>query len=350
MTIQEDYGIEAGMVKVEAGGAVVASHRLSLSGRIENDGAISAQWLWLHGLNNLLNAGSIEGGVVILAKDSLFNTGSIAAEDSLVVGYYRRFFNSGSIDAGFLYDLGYLFNAGELRVDSAISRFFQNTGLFRVNGALFVGGWFINEGELEAGAIAVVSGFENSGVTRCFGAFENGMWAAADSYILEGGELYTVDFVNSEDCTLSGPGTLCISGHSENHGAIAGPINICDITLAADATPPYLDVNTGGFLQPIYRCAAGTCATVDIADPGGIAALSCSPVPAHEEAVLRFPGMAGSVMLRDAQGRMAAWWNGPFHGEARIPRSGLPDGWYAAHVLGADGGPIGTVRLLFARP
>ncbi len=349
MVILEDCMIDLPLVRVEQEASILAAQRLSMNGRIENEGSISAPWLWLHGSDDLVNTGDISGDVVVLVKDSMFNAGVIVGEDSLVVGFVRPFINSGIVEAGFLYELGYLYNHGEVHADSCVARFFINGDSFRVSGMLFVGSWFMNEGLIEAGAIQVVSGFENHGSIRCSDTFVNGL-AAAESRIHEGADLQTVNFINPSGCHLLGPGTLCVSGTSENHGVISGPITICDITLPLDAPPPYLDVNTGGFLLPIYRCATGTCATVSIEEQSSSAMFGCAPMPAHEEAVLSFPGVAGSILLHDAHGRFAAQLQGPFHGEARIHRPGLPDGWYAAHVLGVDGGLLGTVRVLFIGP
>lgn len=349
MILGSDISIATAVVIVNAQGSLASTQRLDISARVENRGMISAPWMWFNGSDHLINTGRIEGDVVLLVKDSIYNGGEVLGHDSLVLGQYRPCYNEGSMSGAFYYGLGALFNVGTIRCDSSWTRnhFNFSTGLTEVTGNWFASGAFLNEGVVQVGSLQVVSGFDNHGSMSCSGSFLNGSaFGGADSRLYEGASLFTGEFVNPLGAYFRGPGTLCVAGRSENHGVITAPITICDVTLV-EPEAPYLDVNTGSFQQPIYYCTNPVCASVSVPESAVVRGLRAYPVPAVDALSISVPGATATLMLFDATGRKVREVRGPFTAEVVLERNGEADGVYSAMGFSTEGACLGAARVVF---
>lgn len=359
MVADGDVLLSFGRLTIIANGSLRASGSIRFMAGFEGatiHGELAAAAVELNSTDSVVVHGLVTCDTLLAGYTRLANRGAIVAERFFGATWYpgvQAFINAGSLRAARLATARMLWNEGVVEADTAtMDWYYGTTGMSFFGRVPYIRTAFVEVGSgfHVTDTLRIFNRLEVNGSLSCGTFVIGGSGSLAQTWLYAGSELVCGSFLNQSNGFLYGPGSLCISGHSENHGVISAPINICDITLAADAPPPYLDVNTGGFLQPIYRCAVGTCATVDIEGPSSTSALSCAPVPAQEEVVLRFPGLAGSILLHDAQGRVAARLQGPFQGEARVRRSCLPDGWYAARMLGLDGGLMGMVRVLFTAP
>ncbi len=349
MSLDSAVSLPMALVVVGEMGALVSTQPLDISARIENHGSITAPWVWFNGSDILINTGHIEGEVVLLVKDSVYNYGEVHGSDSLVLGYYRRCFNEGFMSGAFYYGLGVMFNSGTVDSDSSWTRLFLNfeSGTIRVTDHWFAAGGFMNEGSIEVGSVEVVSGFENYGSIRCSGNFVNGSsFGGADSRLHEGSTLFAGGFINPIGAYFRGPGSLCVSGNSENHGFISAPISICDLTLL-DPQLPFMDVNTGDFMQPIYYCTDPVCTAVNVPDLDAAHGMMVYPVPSIDALTIALPGGTASLVLFDATGRKVREVRGPFGAEVVLERNGSAAGVYSLQALSSEGILTGHAQAVF---
>jgi hypothetical protein len=358
MTATGSVGLAQGGLEIDASGSldVIGDFRL------------------LPGFKRALFLGNLTARTVELnAQDSVVSYGTMLC-DSIWIRL-ARYVNYGELEAtDFFGAVGFpgmqpIYNAGSIRTGLCVSGHqILNEGQWVSDRASL--NWYISEGgsatfedcsvhvfsELGQGATLVVSDtlriqqdLESFGLLHC-GTFINGaILGTALTRLYLGSELVCGNFVNQSNGFLYGPGSLCIAGHSENHGVISAPINICDITLASDAPPPYLDVNTGGFLLPIYRCAVGSCATVGMREPAAREALTLRPNPAEDWVDIAVHPSASVVVLLDGLGRTVLNRAGPFTSVIRLSRNGLVDGCYMVIVIDEVGQVISRERLFFIK-
>lgn len=345
--------------------SVVSSGSLSVSGsavfsasnvRVVVEGEIQAVELVFNTADSVIVSGSVDCARLFFNAGSLLNSGTITASEFCGFSWFPFPFNhahhnSGYLSCGGLSSYAVLLNTGHLNSVYGNFTVLSNLGTAVFNDRLFVQS-ILGVGDAAlviADTLQVVQLMELYGAVQC-GQFVNG-WStgSAQTWLYAGSELVCGNFLNQSNGFLYGPGSLCISGHSENHGVISAPINICDITLAADAPPPYVDVNTGGYLLPIYRCAAGTCATVGMNEPIYREALLLSPNPADDWVDIAVHPAASEVVLLDGLARTVVAKAGPFTGVVRLARNGLPDGCYMVLVTDDAGQVISRERLFFSR-
>lgn len=336
---------------------------------------VAEEFRMLLGCGRALFQGNLTARTIeINAQDSVVSYGTMLC-DSIWIRQ-GRYVNRGELDATeFFGAVGFpgmqpLYNVGLVRTGLCVSgHIIVNEGHWISSRASL--NWYYSEGgdalfddfllhvssEIGQAASLVVSDtirvqqyFDSYGLIQC-GTFVNGaVIGTAQTRLYVGSELVCGNFINQSNAFLYGPGSLCISGHSENHGVISAPISICDISLESPPQPPYMDVNTGGFLQPIYYCTPGSCATVGVAEDEALVQMRVRPVPAEDWVVVDLPAPASSLVLRDGLGCLVYKQHGPFTHEARLSRGDLPAGWYAVEVIGGDGAIIGRARLLFQAP
>ncbi len=258
-----------------------------------------------------------------------------------------QFSNFGQMNCGWLESYPPFVNAADLHCADVNASFMFNSGSMTVDGSVRVSVDLGNDAGASLMVLDTLLLFqyaENSGFIQC-GQFVNG-WSmgTAQTQINAGGVLQCASFLNQSNGFISGPGSICISGHSENHGSINAPIQICDITLDIVA-PPYLDVNTGGFSQPIYHCVGNDCATVGVQDLGVEVSDALFPVPASGSFTLRSTLQIASAEIRDASGRVVRT-IGPFNGEIVVPRLGLPAGFYTVVLHTSGSGLPRSLQLI----
>ena len=350
VTYAADEDLLPTYTRILPGGALIGQHRLQLTGRLENDGMIQATWFWLHGGDDLVNNGTIASDVFITLKDSSFNYGMITCPDSLVVGWSRRMHNEGAISAGVFYQLGAMNNLGDIDCVSAYLRPFANFQNLIVSDTLYAAAGLINEGMIGSGQLYVNSYFDNFGTVNNLGTFWNGAVIASDTRIFAGGSIITRDLVNPVDASIRGPGTLCIEDHSENHGWIYGPIDICDLTPTS-STAPFMDVHTGGVSNPIYQCVNTLCTTLGVEEPVYGGSITTYPNPAVERITVELGTLAKDVhaiVVVDAVGRDVRTVVGQFTDRVFIARDGLPAGIYTLLLTDRQGRRLGRVRFVFA--
>lgn len=351
-----DLSIASQLVQIESSGSLTVEGRLVFTQStfsISNYGEVSALTVEFHALDSVANHGSIMSDSLMIFGGDFLNYGVIEVATYCGAGYNpsnQLLWNYGVFDCVELVADKRIRNEGTLRCSSGSVYHYYST-----NGTTTAGSFFV-EGRLDVDSFASVfvidtlqiqQYMENYGLIQS-GQFVNG-WVigTAQSYIHAGGVLQCGSFLNQDNGFIYGPGTICISGHSENHGTINAPITICDITLDVVA-PPYLDVNTGGYLQPIYHCPIGSCSSVGISERTEVALL-VYPVPAGRALTLDLgsPGDVSSIDLHDALGRVVRSFRGPFPSYVTVERDGLPAGIYWVTLRSQNGSTVATARVVF---
>ncbi|MFZ1691578.1 MAG: hypothetical protein WAT74_00150 [Flavobacteriales bacterium] len=289
--------------------------------------------------------------VLIAQADSTINFGNIACGDSLVLGWWKALANSGSISTAVLLDLGALNNFGTLACGSAQARTFFNSGSFGVVDTLYNTGSILNDGSLQAGHLITVSGVQTSGPIEVGGLFLNGLLGNADSRINQGGRIEVQDFINSVESEIRGPGELCITGHSENHGTLRGSLIICDLSPSMSMAP-FLDVNTGTFWNEVTYCTNSTCSWTSLSGDGAGWEVRCFPSPASNTFSLslgREVQTAHVIEVYGPTGRMITSLAGPFEPRFMISCSGWSSGLHQVRIIDSSHMPIATMPVLIAR-
>lgn len=263
--------------------AGTGSGQLVITGNIENEGSISGTYIRFFENGVLVNTGMVTGGVVITVKDTTRNYGTIAGTDSLVVGVYRNMLNYGSVSAGKFYSIGNYTNLGQTTALSMVNRFvFSNAqdGMVHVEGKMISGLIFDNIGSIEADSLIIQSGYVLMyGSINCSSALIIGDPPNdCDLYLQSTGSITTQDLLVNEGTIIYGPGTVCITGYSENHGRFGNLLDVCDLSRTT-AAPPFLDVNTGTWHPSVTFCTNTTCDGVGISEAVDLGALRVYPQP-----------------------------------------------------------------------
>lgn len=321
--------------------------------RVHNRGSVDATAIEVHLTDSLLNEGTVSADSISFYEGSLENDGSVVAGFFGVAFFPASYsiHNSGSMDLGDLHCARYFLNNGDLTC-SYMNMFI----LYCSAGAVVTADMFVL-GSLGVGADAslfvvdtlqVAQSGEDYGFVQC-GQFVNGWSMGTASFqVFSEGVLQCGAFTNQANGSVLGPGTICISGHSENHGGISAPITICDITLE-DVQPPYLDMNTGGFLQPITYCGNTACATVGLAEQEEASPVDTYPVPAADRVTIDLRDRpATALALLDSHGAVVRNVSGPLVGKVVLEREQLPAGVYLVRLLQPSGLGERSIRVLFS--
>ena len=198
----------------------------------------------------------------------------------------------------------------------------------------------INEGHvLVMGEILNSGLFNNAGLAEFIGTLLND-----GSIISDAGALMQVegDFVNQD--LVQGEGAICVTGLTENSGAISGTLDFCDWTPTVSA-PPFIDQNTGAVENGITFCQSSPCAT---AIPDGFTqGLELSYAVSTDQPVLNGLPIGADVMLVDAAGRVAQPVRRSVTDRMDMVLSGLPNGTYLLVVRASAGQRV--LPLVIAR-
>ena len=302
--------------------------QLVITGTISNEGSITGTYVRFFDQGKLTNTGTVEAGVLITVKDSTLNYGSMTGTDSLVLGYARRMRNYGNLNADVFYSLGfyenhgsttansiasanwYYTNIGNTTANSFVSRSFDSwpSGTMAVSGKMFCGS-FDNSGSVIADSLIFQGGWLLDGSTVCRSAMVIEAPSSPFSIHLTSGgvngSIVTRDLLIQEGVSLFGPGTICISGYSENHGHFGHILDVCDLSRTT-AAPPFLDMNTGTWHPSVTFCTNTTCVGVGISEVLDQGTLRVYPQPIEGSFIVELPSaLSGplTVEIQDMMGR-----------------------------------------------
>lgn len=183
----------------------------------------------------------------------------------------------------------------------------------------------INNGLMElVGDIDVDWALINNSVIHIQGVIHN------DAVLVMGGPnaLLATDDIGNYGI-IEGEGRICVSGFSENTGAIHGLIDFCDGTPMA-GSPPFIDVNTGTVGGSVTFCAGAPCGPQGM-QPIHVASPRISPNPASGLVRIELSRRA-LISVRDASGRPVLAPVAMAAGANWIDVSGLHAGAYAVHT------------------
>jgi len=348
------------------------SGQLVITGNTFNDGVISGDYVRFFDHGMMINTGSIVAGVLITVKDSTLNHGTMSGVDSLVVGVTRRMRNYGQVNADHFFSLGYYENYGSTTVNSMVNDYgtytnFGNTsansvftyvafwseagGTVDVSGKMISGIVFDNLGTISADSLIIQSGGFMYGSITCTSAL---IYEAASDpiqiYFGFGGSVVTRDLLVNEDVTINGPGTICISGHSENHGRFSNLLDVCDLSRTT-FEPPFLDVNTGTYHPSVSFCENPLCTSVGVTENHWTQDLLVYPQPIVGPYTVELPpSLKGTITLEisDLWGRTSQL--GKFTGTDRLQleRNNEAGGMQILIVRGPNGEVIHRQSVLFA--
>lgn len=281
-----------------------------------NQGVLTAPRMEIHVNDSTQNLGSIVADTLLIYEGDFVNRGSLTAASFFGAAFYPTMphvWNFGQFQTGNLFCARIFGNEGSLSsADAHFAVYYSSSGTFLAR-SVFI------QGNLGVGLLAdlfitdtlqIVQDFEDYGFVQC-GHFQNG-WSMGNaiSQVFSGGVLQCASLFNRSGCQIRGPGTVCIAGHSENHGAISGPITICDITLE-NPISPYVDDNQGTYLLPVYYCGTTACATVGLPDVLTPGESKLYPSPTSGSFTIESPLLlnSASAVVRDGLGR--AWLSVP---------------------------------------
>lgn len=275
-----------------------------------NHGVLSAARMEIHVNDSTQNLGSIVADTLLIYEGDFVNRGSLTAASFFGAAFFPTMphvWNFGQFQTGNLFCARNLGNEGSLSSsDAHFAVYYSSSGTFLARSVFIQGN--LGVGQLAdffvTDTLRIVQDFENYGFVQC-GHFQNG-WTLGDavSQVFSGGVLQCGSFFNRSGCQIRGPGTVCISGHSENHGVISGPITICDISLE-NPISPYVDDNQGTYLLPVYNCGTTACATVGSLDALNPDDSRLYPSPTSGSFIIQSPLLLSSVsaVVRDGTGR-----------------------------------------------
>lgn len=355
VTSGESILLVGSFLLVEATGSLEVQGRLRMdlsSCEILSSGSLDAGAIEMHLEENLVNHGFMGADSVLLFEGDLTNYGILQAtaffgDAFFPAAYWVR--NFGQMDLGDIYSGRPWRNDGELIAERANFGWFHAQAGSAQFSSVFVqvfmevlapGSVFVHD------TLRIVQSFDDYGFVQC-GHFLNG-WSigTAQAQVFGGGVLQCGTFTNDEGHFISGPGAICISDHSENHGVINAPITICDITLDV-AVPPYLDVNTGSFQQPISYCSNASCLTLDVPENQGLRVMAY-PIPAVDEVAVDIRGTGvADLEVVDVTGEVVRRVEGPFSHKLVLKRAGLASGVYLVRMHMVADGVVRTTRILF---
>jgi hypothetical protein len=334
-----------GHVRVQSGGALEVSDTLRAPYTVLNEGEIEAPVLVI-GDSALYtsNSGGMEASILRLNADSTFNGGSILATDTLSIGLFKRFVNTGFAEGDFIWS-SYTTNSGELRFEAfGANGDVRNTGLIRASRSMVVFDTLYNDpgGYLDVDSLLSRWLLRNNSfmnVRRWLCTHTNGVFDTGGT----GQAFCNGNFYNYG--VVKGNGDLCIAGNSVNYGDILGSPDICDATLII-STPPYLDFNLGVVGADVNWCPSANCSTLGIATSTSTD-LVVSPNPATDR--VRIEGLGApprQIELLDLQGRSCTAGHVWSEGVLILERAKLPTGPYLLRMVQEDG-ETRMARLVF---
>ncbi len=368
MTLDEPAALEHDFVRIGSSGQLVSTADLELRGELVVLGRLEAVRLLTNMPGGMTNSGEVVAQSYLALKAPYTNSGSVMTEDSLWIYSLGDLNNTGTINGGTVgvgpfcinYDqinaqyftTGLLLNYGMAYVDSADLRtsLLYNNGTFHAQ-RIYGGNDIQNEaaGVLTCDRLYQEGLLGNYGVLRVFGTFWNGSdTTQGDTQLFDGSSTEVRNFINVEGSILRGPGTLCIAEHSENHGAVSGPVGICDVTPGS-STAPFMDVHTGVLALPVYECPNSPCATVGLAARTGPEVVRLFPQPASGQLTVELGTQHTSVsalLLHTITGQVVLRAPGPFGVQATLSTQAIPPGSYVLVGVDVQGHPTFSVPVL----
>lgn len=353
--VQENLGtsiLDQRHIEITATGSVICVGDIVLYGTLTNSGSISGERLVCFGSGNVLNQGSISGDYLLFNCDTIFNQNSVIAIDTVATSYTTRLYNSGEVRATHCQFLSQVANWGLIETGTLFAqRNVYNAATVTSQGLVDLRSLSENFGTMACGHLHQVSGtLVNRGSITINGDLVINESVSAE--LETGSTVLTRNMLALEDSHLTGPGSICILEHAENHGLLEA-VRICDLSPTI-TEPPYLDVHAGQLMTmlPIYYCNATTCATVDVseADPSAGANLYPNPSTGLVQMELAQPAAAvRSWVLLDALGRRVMGSRGTFQGSLSLDLTGHGEGSYWLELRVADGTVMERVRLVIMR-
>lgn len=292
LTANIDLDIVGIVFRIEADGELISDRTLEIGSTfITNAGVLDAPYLRFYNPGELTNSGSVGGSSVITNKLVSYNYGSINGTDSLVIGWNSVFRNNGSLLTNVLYSLGTLYNntaafCNVLRTTQGL----VNNGELHVIGIADLAGLTYVDGLLNADSVIIRNSGDVYGGIHCGSALLMGQDGGAGEFQVAASALIdTRDFWVASSYTLVGSGTICASGHTENHGSIISFLDICDATPTM-TEPPYLDVNTGTIGPNVSFCEDPRCGTVGLSDQALTMNVRVFPSPVTDRLSVQLDG------------------------------------------------------------
>lgn len=340
---------------VEESGSI-SGHNFQIYADVYNHGLITGHWIRFAGIGAFVNSGTVRAYELLAIQDSCVNHGHLAVSDSLVIGYYKDFWNYNQINCNVIYNLNFLVNVGALSYMNAnwyYGQSLNNEGKVDITSMLHTLSGLTNDGTIHAGYIKVDHyGCDNRGTIFCTDTMTigNGIHSAS-SELFQHSRIEAGHFVNRTSSVIQGGGALCISGFSKNEGTIRTPLRICD-TSPTSAEWPYLDVNTGTVLSGVNVCTSGYC-SVGLDEQTEGPGMKIYPNPSTDGFTIAFDGLpAGSrtIALHNAVGQIVYTAKGPFPEKVVIPRNRLRSGMYRLSVQEQDGREGAAFRVVIIDP
>jgi hypothetical protein len=271
------------------------------------DGELEAPYLRFFDPGELTNNGSISGSSVITTKNYTYNHGVFQGTDSVVVGWYRRLENHGTMDSHVLYNLGIYNNYGGTSATSMYNWFgLYNAGVMTTVGTLETGVFFDNNGDIETDSLVMRRGGSCYGRIRCHSALVVGYPPEIGEFqIVSPGLALTQDLLVRPDNIVVGSGSICGSGNMVNQGLLHGFLNICDATPSMNV-PPYLDESTGTIGAYLNFCEDPNCEALAVTERSEPLRFEISPNPVTDRFTITLNDHATgalSIELHDMLGR-----------------------------------------------
>lgn len=351
-------------------GSITGPWDLSCHGAFFNTGTIDVGSLTTFHPCSFYNEGNIGCTGLTGIVASFSNNGTVNVNDSMYIHSTTAPINDGALDSHVLGLVPQLWNNGDITCDRLYFGVLMNEGSINCSslgwpqnpvhnyGYLYADTLEIQQileiggsGRVDCPTLILTGELENFGTLRVFGtAYLGEGGGPGDLQMHEGSTTETQNLINADGSYLRGPGTLCIAGHSENHGVVSGPITICDITPES-SSPPYMDEHDGAVLLPVYPCATNACPTVGVAEGPEKDCFEFYPVPASGAFTLMLGAGAAALQelrLLDPMGKLTISIAGPFGQQVRVEPPASASGVWFLEGIGLDGRRALSERVMLA--
>lgn len=342
-------------VEIGSAGVLTSGDTLTFTGLFVNNGAVAVHRIvqpW--GTSWWVNHGVLSASVLWLWGDSVLNTGTIQAFDTLNIGPATRATSFGLLHGNYLW-AGGLENHDTVQFSDAqldlvlVNLAFCSVGGLCINLALIsneVGGLFHVDSLLSYGQI------DNRGVLMADSLLQFG------TDLFPNGELIYHPLNARIECgslknhgTITGQGDICVQDSTINYatGSITGSPDICDATLTATAEP-FLDIDLGVVGAGVNWCAQTNCFN-GVEEPHNVVhRLIASPQPATAQCTIvgALFGREATATLYSATGQPAQVRLDLFIDRVVLDLTNLAAGYYTCVVRSNSGAVVGTCQVLVA--
>lgn len=330
---------------IGATGSLTATGKLGLYAELLCEGTINAVEIETDVPHQARCSGVMNADIIRIGNaDTLFNTGQIMANDSMLFGFFSITENNGGLVADHGYAESSFYNHGSCTFHEELIavRLFVNAGSMTGGGLFSFYGSLHNEqgSTIETDRVFLFGGSKSiHGTIITDSAFYLGNEIDGGNIQLygDGALICHKDFYNYG--YIHGGGSICIGRHSENHGMLES-VDICDATPTV-AEEPILDVNDGTVWNSVNYCQNGYCASLtEVKEGSAMDGIQVVPNPASGRCTIRLP--AGLAILAydlfDAHGKRVAQRSTSWRNELDLE---VPPAGAGAYVLVLHG-PGGT--------